>query len=132
MADCPKKNECARYAFYLKALAESESYNVLNTTRLQVGPNGCKHFIVPTQEQWAYGFKRLYATIPLGNARKMSWAGLFRSESAYYRTKRGENPIEPTLQTAILQQIEAAGGKPETGFDRYETVTKYVGKDEMA
>lgn len=123
--DCPKKDECARRAFYLNALAKSEAYSVLNTKMLQIGPNGCKHFIVPVQERWAYGFKQLYATIPVGKARKISWEKIFSSDSAYYRTKRGEKVISPSEQTAILQFIEDAGGNPEAGFDRYEDVTVY-------
>ena len=71
LADCPKKDECARHSFYLKALAESESITVLNTTRFHTGPDGCEHFIVPQKVRLAYGFRRLADTIPTGKARNM-------------------------------------------------------------
>ena len=124
--DCPKQDECVRYAFYLKALDESETYSVLNTGKLQTGPDGCKHIIVPVQERWAYGFKQLYASVPVGNIRRINWGTLFSSDSAYYRTKRGEKAIFPAQQAAILRRIEAAGGNPEVGFDRYEDAIVYI------
>lgn len=126
LADCPKKDECARHSFYLKALAESESLTILNTTRFEPGPDGCEHFIVPRKERLAYGFRRLADTIPIGNARKMSWGFYFGSESTYFRTKRGERPISPATQASILQHVKAAGGDPSVGFDRYEDTIVYV------
>ena len=126
-ADCPKKDECARHNFYLMALAESESYHILNTTKLQVGPDGCQHFIVPVQEQWAYGFKHLCETIPIGKARNINWCSIFGSDASFYRTRRGERPITPALQAKILECVSAAGGNPDVGFDRYTTVTVYKG-----
>lgn len=125
LADCPKKDECARHSFYLKALAESDSFSVLNTTRFQSGPDGCEHFIVPVHERHAYGFRRLYSTIPVGNARYMNWGVCFGSDSTYYRTKRGERPLTPAQQQFILQQVQKAGGNPTVGFDRYEDVIVY-------
>ena len=127
-ADCPKKDECSRHSFYLKALAESESFHILNTTKLQVGPDGCQHFIVPIQEQWACGFKRLCNTIPIGQARNIKWSSIFGSDSTYYRTRRGERLIAPDQQAKILECVRAAGGNPDVGFDRYTTVTVYKGK----
>ena len=126
-ADCPKKDVCSRYAFYLKAIEESESYNILNANKLQVTEDGCRYLITPSQKRVAYGFKHLYATIPNGNARKVGWGRLFSSDSAYYRVKRGDYPIEPDVQTAILKYVKDAGGDPEVGFDRYEDVTVYTG-----
>lgn len=123
--DCPRKDECARHGFYLDALSESEAYTVLNACKQQVGENGCKHCLLPVQERIAYGFRHLYATVPVGNARKIAWSRLFSSDSAYYRTKRGDRALSPAMQNAILKCIADAGGDPETGFDRYEEVTVY-------
>ena len=124
-ADCPMKDVCSRYAFYLKAIAESESYSVLNVNKLKVTEKGCQYLVTPVQKRLAYGFKHLYATIPTGNARKIGWGRLFSSESAYYRVKRGDYAIEPDVQSAILKYVKEAGGNPEVGFDRYEDVTVY-------
>ena len=55
----------------------------------------------------------------------MNWGMLFGSESTYYRTKRGERPLTPAQQQAILQQVQKAGGNPSVGFDRYEDVVVY-------
>ena len=119
------KDVCSRYAFYLKAIAESESYSVLNVNKLKVTEKGCQYLVTPVQKRLAYGFKHLYATIPTGNARKIGWGRLFSSESAYYRVKRGDYAIEPDVQSAILKYVKEAGGNPEVGFDRYEDVTVY-------
>lgn len=126
MADCPKKDECARHRFYLTAMAESESLIILNTTRLHPGLEGCEHFIVPRQQRLAYGFRRLADSVPSGNARKMNLAAYFSSESTYFRTKRGERPILPAMQASILQSIEEAGGNAAVGFDSYQDTIIYV------
>lgn len=126
MAECPKKDECARHAFYLQALAESDDFTVLNTIRLHPTEDGCPHFIVPRVVRMAYGFKRLAATIPRGNARNMDWIVGQTSDSTFYRYQRGERPIAPYEQQLILREVEAAGGDPSVGFNRYEDVTVYI------
>lgn len=126
LAECSKKGECARHSLYLKAMAESESLTILNTTRFCSGPEGCEHLLVPRQERVAYGFKKLYTTIPTGNARHMNWGIRFGSDSSYYRAKRGARALSPQEQQTILRHVQQAGGDPTVGFDRYEDVTVYV------
>lgn len=131
MTECPMKDECIRHSFYLKALNESESFTIMNPTRITCGPEGCEHRLTTRKVHVAYGFKRLAATIPQGNFHHMDWGIHFGSESSYYRAKRGERAFYPDEQRIILAHAKAAGGNPDVGFDRYADVTEYVevGKD---
>lgn len=126
MTQCPVKEKCPRHEFYLKALEESESITILNPKRIHYDEEGCEHRLTPQPQRLAYGFKRLAATIPQGNARNMDWGISFGSESTYFRTKRGERPLTPDEQGIILAHVKASGGDPDVGFDRYEDITVYV------
>lgn len=125
IAACPKSDVCYRHLNYQKQMAEAESFEVLNPTRLAPDANGCPHYIVETTERWAYGFKRLYNTIPTGNTKSISWGVYFGSESSYYRTKRGDRPLPPAAQKYILDTVARLGGNPSVGFDRYDDVKVY-------
>lgn len=125
MAECPKKDICARYSLYLDALEKDEVLNVLNANLLQPTEDGCPHFIVAHQERHAFGFRRLARTIPVGNTSRMDWIVGLTSDSTFYRYKRGERPIPPKYQELILRNVKAVGGDPTVGFDRYEDVTVY-------
>ena len=119
IAACPKSGVCYRHLNYQKQMADADFFEVLNPSRQAPDANGCQHYIVETTECWAYGFKRLYATIPTGNAKCISWSVYFGSESTYYRTKRGERPLTPIEQQKILDTVARLGGNPSVGFDRY-------------
>ena len=125
-AACPMKERCSRYTFYLKAKAESDTLTILNPDKIEVGPNGCEHFIVPMQIRQAYGFTRLYDTIPRGQLKNIHWGVRFGSDSTYFRTKRGDRALSPQEQTAILRAVAQAGGDPSVGFDRYVDAIIYV------
>ena len=83
------------------------------------GDNGCEHRLVRKTVRMAYGFKKLYNSIPKGNANYFwSTAGL-GCESTYYRHKRGDYPLGPEMQRRLLEKIKEKGGNPAVGFDRY-------------
>lgn len=126
LGNCPKSTQCPRHASYLKALAENDVLTVLNTTKITVGPEGCEHFLVPKPIRLAYGFKKLYNSIPAGNVRYFSIHLPFGSDSSYYRAKRGERELTPDEQAAILRAVRKAGGDPSVGFDRYVDSVTYV------
>lgn len=126
MTECPKCKDCSRHSFYLKAIAEEESLTIINPTKLHYGPDGCEHRLVPMQLRLAYGFTRLDSTLPKCNTFCLRSAIHFGSDSTYFRTRRGERPIYPSEQRAILDRVKALGGNPDLGFDRYVDTTTYV------
>lgn len=126
LAACAKSQSCARFANFVKARAEREYYPVLNDAFLHPSEEGCPHYIVPKKITVAYGFKRLYSTIPVGRAKYISWGVYFGSDSTYYRTKRGDRPLYPKQQKQILAAVKTHGGNPNVGFDRYLEEVIYV------
>ena len=126
MTECPKCKDCSRHSFYLKAIAEDESLTIINPSKLHYGPNGCEHRLVPVQVRLAYGFTRLDSSLPKCNANRLRSAIHFGSDSTYFRTRRGERSLSPQEQRAILDCVEALGGNPDLGFDRYSDTTIYV------
>ena len=81
---CKKSGECVRYANFLKAKAEKDEYMTINPERVHPDDNGCEHWLVERKVKVAYGFKKLYSTLPVNKA-KWFWVqtGL-KSESTYY------------------------------------------------
>lgn len=126
MAACAKSTTCVRYANYVKAIAERDSFTILNETRIHPDVNGCPYYLVPKSIRVAYGFTRLYKTIPVGNARNMSWGIRWGSDSTYFRTKRGDRGLSPAEQQSILATVKKYGGNPDVGFDRYQDEVTYV------
>ena len=126
LATCTKCHACFRHLNYQKQLSEADHYSVLNTHRHTLTGDACPHFIVERTERWAYGFKSLYASIPLGNAHAADFIQLFPSESSYFRSKRGDRPLSPDLQCQILALVAQAGGNPTIPFDRYQDETVYA------
>lgn len=126
MTACPKCKDCARHSLYLKAIADDESITIINPTKIHYGPDGCEHRLVPVQVRLAYGFKGLDSSLPKCNASGLRTAIHFSSDSSYFRTRRGERPIYPSEQRAILERVKALGGNPDIGFDRYEDIVIHV------
>ena len=126
LSACKKSGECVRYEIYLKAKAEEMEFLTLNTDMVSHGDDGCEHRLVRKVVRMAYGFKKLYDSIPKGNA-DYFWAKThFGSESTYYRYKRGEYPLEPDRQQQLLALVRNHGGNTAVGFDRYADVIVLV------
>ncbi|MGN0281054.1 MAG: DUF6078 family protein [Prevotella sp.] len=126
LSACKKSGECARYENYLKAKAEEMAYLTLNADMISHGENGCEHRLVRKVVRMAYGFKKLYDSIPKGNANYFWSKTKFGSESTYYRYKGGKYPIEPYMQQQLLALVRKHGGNPSVGFDRYADETVLV------
>lgn len=118
--ECPVASSCTRNVAYQNLPKEIERITMLNPKALEVLDNGCKHFHEYRILRNAYGFKKLYSKIPVGNA-KLFWASIpgMPSESTYYRMKRGDLPIPPDLQTAIVKAAIKCGAPADVEFDEY-------------
>ena len=123
---CKKSGECVRYANFLKAKAEKDEYMTINPERVHPDDNGCEHWLVERKVKVAYGFKKLYSTLPVNKA-KWFWVqtGL-KSESTYYRYKRGEYGLGPRQQAALLENFCQHGADISVGFDRYQMESVFV------
>lgn len=126
LAACKKSGNCIRYANFLKAKANEDSYSVLNTDRITHDEQGCNHRLVSKIIQHAYGFTKLYNALSIGNRRYFSTYGIFGSESSYYRAKRGDKALMPSEQQKLLERFGRLGVDTSIGFDRYCDVTIYV------
>lgn len=69
MASCTRSNTCARYAQYVKALANADTFEVLNVKHLVSEGEKCPYHLVAEKQVWARGFLRIYNTIPSGRTR---------------------------------------------------------------
>lgn len=72
LASCTRSNTCARYANYLKAKAEADSFEVLNLDHLKIAGDSCPYHLVTERQRWARGFARLCDSIPKGNSRYLN------------------------------------------------------------
>lgn len=126
LSACKKSGECVRYENYLKAKAEELSYIILNTDMVSHDDDGCGHRLVRKVVRMAYGFRKLYNSIPKGNAEFFWTKARLGSESNYYRFKRGEYPLDPDRQQQLLELVRKHGGNTAVGFDRYADETVLV------
>ena len=126
LAACPMSAICARYKNYLEAKPHEVCYSVLNTELFTPTQDGCPHFVVKRQVQFAYGFKKLYSTVPVAHARNFWTGSPFGSESTYHRYRRGEYPMNPDLQQQLLEYFRANGADTSVGFDKYTDGFVYV------
>lgn len=121
MASCKRNNQCVRYAYYLKAKQEDDSYQVLNFNRISYDADkGCSRFLVWEKQRWAKGFRRMFNTLPVSNTHYFWSRTPYHSESSYCRAKRGALLIDPDMQAALLKVFKYNGADVSIGFDDYE------------
>ena len=53
MASCTRSNTCARYAQYVKSLAEDDTFAVLNAKRMNLEGESCPYHLVAEKQMWA-------------------------------------------------------------------------------
>ena len=123
---CRKSGTCIRYRNYAEAIETKPSFEILNTQKLSLPDEDCPHYLVESQERWAYGFKNLYASMTVEAAHGFWMLTWFGSESTYYRYKRGEYGLNPKDQKRLLKIFQADGANISVGFDRYQDETVYV------
>ncbi len=120
MAFCNHSNTCARHAHYLKAVAEADTYEVINIQRLQPDATStCPYYLVTKKIRMAWGFRRIYDTIPHGNAKHLYMCTPYPVRR-FYKAKNAEIPIEPEMQQILLNIFKQNGADISIGFDRYE------------
>lgn len=66
MASCTRSNTCARYAQYVKALANADTFEVLNVKLLVSEGEKCPYHLVAEKQVWARGFRRIYNFYSIG------------------------------------------------------------------
>lgn len=120
MTSCKKNAKCVRYANYLKAKKEEDSYRVLNFDRIFYdAEKGCSHFLVWEKQRWAKGFRKMFSTMPVCNTHYFWCRTPYLSESSYCRAKRGALLIDPKMQAALLEVFKRNGADVSVGFDDY-------------
>lgn len=120
MASCKRSAQCVRYASYLRAKKEEDSYSVLNFDLISYDADkGCSHFLIWEKQRWAKGFRRMFCTMPVSNTRYFWCKSPYLSESSYCRAKRGAILISPDMQVALLKVFERNGADISIGFDDY-------------
>ena len=119
LASCKKSNSCIRYAAYLKAQAEKESYNILNTSKFTPSDAGCENYLTPVKQRMARGFCAIYETLPKRNSHYFWTHTPFMNETSWYRAKRGDLLLTPEEQEALLEAFRENGADTSVGFDGY-------------
>ena len=125
MASCTRSNTCARYAQYVKSLAEDDTFEVLNAKRMNLEGESCPYHLVAERQKWARGFRRIYNSIPSGNAHYF-YARTPYTQRRFYKARNGEILIEPEMQQRLLAIFEQNGADMSIGFDGYEEVEVLV------
>lgn len=119
LASCKKSGTCIRYAAYLKAQEEKESFTILNTSKFTTSDAGCENYLTPVKQRMARGFCRLYETLPKCNSHYFWTRALFTSETSWYRAKRGDLLLTPKEQEILLATFRENGADVSVGFDGY-------------
>lgn len=119
LASCSRSHTCARHANYQKALTQEATFSVMNPQLLKVGDDSCPYHLVVEKQRWAWGFQRIYDSMPAGNTHYFSHSTPY-TERRYYKAKKGEIPIEPEMQAQLLAIFKRNGANTSLGFDRYE------------
>ena len=119
LASCKKSNSCIRHSAYLKAQAEKESFNILNTNKFTPTDTGCGNYLTPVKQRMASGFCRLYETLPKCNCHYFWTHTSFMNETSWYRAKRGDLLLTPDEQEALLEAFREHGADVGVGFDGY-------------
>lgn len=119
LASCKRHATCYRYAHYLQAKAEEDTFEIMNTHRISIKDTGCPHYLIKETQRWAKGFKRMFATIPSGNTHHFWTRSPYFSETTYCRAKRGAILIDPAMQRQLLKLFADNGADITLGFDEY-------------
>lgn len=126
LASCKKSSTCIRYAAYLKAQAEEESFNILNTSKFTTSDAGCKNYLTPVKQRMARGFCAIYETLPKRNCHYF-WTHIsFMNETSWYRAKRGDLLLTPDEQQLLLEAFRENGADMSVGFDGYAEMEVYI------
>ncbi len=119
LASCKKSSTCIRYAAYLKAQAEKESFCILNTSKFTTSDEGCENYLTPVKQRMARGFKAIYETLPKCNSHYFWTCVSFMNETSWYRAKRGDLLLTPDEQEELLAAFRENGADMSVGFDGY-------------
>ena len=119
-SECPLAAQCARHILYQNNTQDMPHLTVLNPLLTPFTAEGCPHFREYHIVRYALGFRNIYNAIPTQHA-KLFWTTIpgITSESMYYRMKRGDKPISPTLQQRILTAAHRLGVPTSIDFDGY-------------
>lgn len=118
LASCSRSNTCARYARYQQALAEEDTFMMMNLGRLGVDGEACPYHLTAQKQRWAKGFVRLYASIPHGSVHCFFACTPF-AKRRFYKARKGEVLISPHQQQQLLAAFQKYGGDITLGFDGY-------------
>ena len=119
LASCKKSGTCIRYAAYLKAQEEKESFSILNTSKFTTPDMGCENYLTPVKQRMARGFRALYETLPKCNSHYFWTCTSFMNETSWYRAKRGDLLLTPKEQEILLEAFRENGADMSVGFDGY-------------
>lgn len=125
LTSCNRNNTCARYTRYLKAMAESDTFEIMNPTLLQVSGENCPYYLIAQKQRFARGFVRIYNSIPAGNTKYFANSTPY-TRRRFYKAKNGEFLIEPEMQRKLLKVFERHGADMSIGFDAYEEKEELV------
>lgn len=118
-ASCSRSNTCARHAYYLKALREKDSFQVMNLGRLVPDGTPCPYHLTAQRQRWARGFTRLYASIPHGSVHYF-FLNTPYAKRRFYKARKGEVLISPKDQQLLLAAFQHYGADMSLDFDGYE------------
>lgn len=118
--ECPKSSKCARHILYENNSQDMPRITILNPHMTPFTEDGCPHFREYKFTRFACGFRNIYNVIPVQHADKF-WATIpgITSESMYYRMKRGDKLIPPSIQQQILDSAHKLGVPDTVDFDGY-------------
>ena len=120
LAGCPKSGECVRHRKYLEAVAHGDKcINILNSTLLHPTDGGCTYGLKSVMQRVAYGFDRMYQTVPRNHSSYFHTKVPISSSSEYYRYKGGKKGMSPAMQELVLMAFEREGADVSVGFDHY-------------
>lgn len=131
--DCPRANECLRQKVYELCTDEPLLITLVNPAYARNHGAKCKLFHPIRTMRYARGFKQLLGDLPKklsDEFRDHMYALLGHAQ--YYRARRGELPLDDSVQTHVKRYLAKHGVEIDEPFDQYEETlvfdSVYIGK----
>ncbi len=112
---CPRSAECLRHVAIERFAAGRRVVMALNAAALPAA-EACAAFVDHRPRQMAWGWRRIYASLPCGVAKAVKADLLSRfGPTVYYRIGRGERLLTPEEQEFVRSLFRRYGqpGEPE-------------------
>ncbi len=119
---CPRHEECLRWLVGQYAPSDTSTLTIINPRNPMTRDGSCNMFRQREKVTVYYGMTRFYEEIPEPKAKAIRHAlEQNLNRTAYYKYRRGEKAITPSVLKVIEETARNCGWKGNLTFDREDT-----------